>query len=285
MLRAVRAWASSSRVKLPPPVTRVSRRSPAMALRCAYVRCATSSRHRETSASPSTRTDGRRGSRPRPPCTAARRPRPSKWRALRTNKLASDAPPRRGALFARNLRPAARVRIVADGGDIASAFARAGALVLVVFALLSGTVPVPGSLGVTLAVSGVLWAFAALATRITVSPVLRFGDRMRLGWHRLDADALAAFVPTGLRVSTAHPGRVRALAAFPLSVVALVAIDAAESFARSRSSIPASSTRSPRPLPARRSASPPSSRSHSSSTRSASSWPVPTRATTCASAP
>ena len=108
------------------------------------------------------------------------------------------APPRVGALFARNLRPAARVRIVADGGDIASAFARVGALVLVVFTLLSGIVPVPGSLGVTLAVSGVLWAFAALATRITVSPVLRFGDRMRLGWHRLDADALAAFVPTGL---------------------------------------------------------------------------------------
>ena len=78
--------------------------------------------------------------------------------------------------------PACRPRaVVADGGDIASAFARVGALGLVVFVLLSGTVPVPGSLGVTLAVSGVLWAFAALATRITVSPVLRFGDRMRLG--------------------------------------------------------------------------------------------------------
>ena len=77
MLRAVRAWASSSRVKLPPPAARVSRRSPAMALRCGCVRCATSSRHRATSASPSMRTDGRRGSRPRPPCTDARRPRPS----------------------------------------------------------------------------------------------------------------------------------------------------------------------------------------------------------------
>ena len=40
-------------------------------------RCATSSRHRATSASPSMRTDGRRGSRPRPPCIAVRRHRPS----------------------------------------------------------------------------------------------------------------------------------------------------------------------------------------------------------------
>ena len=255
---------------------------------CAARTCvaATSSRHRATSASPSMRTDGRRGSRPRPPCTDVRRPRPSSGgpsgrtssrpsaaaRGARSSPGTSDLPPACGSSpTAATSRPA---------------FARVGALGLVVFALLSGTVPVPGSLGVTLAVSGVLWAFAALATRITVSPVLRFGDRMRLGWHRLDADALAAFVPTGLRVSTAHPGRVRALAAFPLSVVALVAIDAAGIVrARSRSSIPASSTRSPRPLPARRSVSPPSSRSHSSSTRSASSWPVPTRATTCASAP
>ena len=191
----------------------------------------------------------------RPPASSV------EWRALRTNKLASERNRGAGALFARNLRPTARVRIVADGGDIASAFARVGALGLVVFALLSGTVPVPGSLGVTIAVSGVLWAFAALATRITVSPVLRFGDRVRLGWHRLDADALAAFVPNRLRVSTAHPGRLRALAAFPLSVVALVAIDAA-GIVRALTLIdpgivdPISTT-----LAARRSVSPPSRRS------------------------
>ena len=106
MPRAVRAWASSYAREAPAAgdagvVADHRQRFRAAGPRVARCR----SRHRATSALPSMRTDGRRGSRPRPPCIAVRRHRRSNGAPLRTNKLASERHRAWGALFARNLRP------------------------------------------------------------------------------------------------------------------------------------------------------------------------------------
>lgn len=156
------------------------------------------------------------------------RPRPasaSQWRAIRSTQISSACRSARAATRARGLTLSTRTRIVAGAGDVASAYARIGLVALVVTALVSGSVPVPGPLGATFVAAATLWIFATAAVHTRMTPVLRVGDRLRLGWHRLDADLLAPF--TRPPRASDHGGRIRALASFPVSVVALVAVDAA----------------------------------------------------------
>ena len=156
------------------------------------------------------------------------RPRPSsaaQWRATRSAQVADTCRSARSAFRAPDLSFPSRIRIAAGAGDVASAYARIGFVAVLVATLLSGSVPVPGPLAPTLLAAATLWAFATGAVHLAVAPVLLVGDRLRLGWHRLDADLFGPF--TRASRADATPGRLRSLLSFPISVLALLAVDAA----------------------------------------------------------
>ncbi len=160
------------------------------------------------------------------------RPHPasaSAWRTARAQRLAADC---RSSLTALH-RPVGslriRVRRLAAAGDVASAWARVGLAALLTWTLISGSIPVPGRLAPVIAASAGLWILATLLTRAAVGTTLRLGDRNRLGWRCLDADIAAGLValrPTTLRArDSRQSGRIRRLAGFPVTLLALVAVD------------------------------------------------------------
>ena len=162
--------------------------------------------------------------------TVVHRPQPTssaEWRLERTAELAGRRRSAAAALVTAGLKLRTRLRLVAGAGDLASAWARVGFAAFVAAGLVTGSVPVPGSLAATLLVAGGLWTLAAVVTRLLVAPVWRFGDRVRLGWRRLDADVMASFLRLDAWSRPGRRGGLRALAGFPISVGALVAIDVA----------------------------------------------------------
>jgi hypothetical protein len=160
------------------------------------------------------------------------RPHPasaSAWRTGRAQRLAADCRSSLTALHQPVGSFRIRVRRLAAAGDVASAWARVGLAALLTWTLVSGTVPVPGSPAPVVVASGVLWLLATLLTRAAVGTTLRLGDRNRLGWRCLDADIAAGLIalrPTSARARDARrSGRIRRLAGFPVTLLALVAVD------------------------------------------------------------